>query len=409
MVLFICHGNVARSQYAEALFRKRWGEEAMSAGTHVPQERAGNTLASDGDTARNAVMRFQEATGIDISGSRRKPVSADLVQQATKIVAITQRSSLPAYVLARSEDLEVWDIDDPHDMDAGGYQQVIDSIAQRIDEMLPSRKPEGHGSRRMQRGDMNHAPECHPEVVSARQGYTRWSETYDTQDNQLIVLEEPLVRSLLGHVRGLNVVDVGCGTGRHTVHLAERGARVTATDLCPEMMAQAIEKTIGQHVQFVTHDLKERFPFESGSFDRILCCLVLEHIPDLDGPIAEMARICRPGGFVLISDLHPAMRLRRLQASFTDMETGLKINVESYRHHVADYVTGALKANLQIERLEEHVANEALLEASPRAKDYWDRYRDDFELGWPMLLLLQLVKPEQPPLTPLRNTATMHA
>ncbi len=120
------------------------------------------------------------------------------------------------------------------------------------------------------------------EVAPVQQGYARWSETYDVQDNPLIILEEPLVRSLQGEVQGLKVADIGCGTGRHTVQLSEAGARVTAIDFAPEMMAQAIEKTKDQEVRFVTHDLTERFPFDSDAFDRVLCCLVLEHIPDLE-------------------------------------------------------------------------------------------------------------------------------
>ena len=65
---------------------------------------------------------------------------------------------------------------------------------------------------------------------------------------------------------------------------------------------------------------------------------------------------------------HPAMRLRRLQARFTDTETGRKVNVESYRHLIADYVNAAVKAGLRIERIQEHLADESLLEKSPRAK-----------------------------------------
>ena len=163
-----------------------------------------------------------------------------------------------------------------------------------------------------------------PEAVPVRQGYARWSGTYDTQDNPMIVLEEPLVRSLLGDVRELAVADIGCGTGRHTLYLAESAARVTAVDFAPEMMAQAIGKAKGRNVRFVSHDLTEPFPFDRDSFDRVLCCLVLEHISGLDPVIAEMGRICRPGGFIVISELHPAMRLRRLQARFTDTETGRK-------------------------------------------------------------------------------------
>ena len=146
MVLFVCHGNVARSQFAEALFRYRSEIEAASAGTHVPHDRRGNTLACDGETARNAAFRFKETTGIDISQSRRLAVSPGLVHRATKIIAITQRHNLPGYVLARSDDLEFWDVDDPHDMDAHGYQLIISTIAHRIDQMLPALERRAQGT-----------------------------------------------------------------------------------------------------------------------------------------------------------------------------------------------------------------------------------------------------------------------
>ena len=231
------------------------------------------------------------------------------------------------------------------------------------------------------------------ETVPVRQGYARWSETYDTQDNPLIILEGPLLRSLLGDVQELSVADIGCGTGRHTLYLSESDARVTAIDFAPEMIAQAIEKTKDHDVRFVTHDLTERLPFDNDTFDRVLCCLVLEHISGLDSVIGEMTRICRPGGFILISELHPAMRLRGLQARFTDIKTGQKVKVESYRHQIADYVNAALKSQLQIDRIEEHLVDECLLEKSPRAKEYWTEFPDDFDLGWPMLLLMRLGKP----------------
>ena len=83
----------------------------------------------------------------------------------------------------------------------------------------------------------------------------------------MIILEEPLLRSLLGNVQELSVADIGCGTGRHTLYLSEAGARVTAIDFAPEMMAQAIEKTKDHDVRFVTHDLTERLPFDNDTFD----------------------------------------------------------------------------------------------------------------------------------------------
>lgn len=54
-------------------------------------------------------------------------------------------------------------------------------------------------------------------------------------------------------------------------------------------MARAIVKTADQDIRFVAHDPTERFPFDEDDFDRVLCCLVLEHISDLDAAIGLIA------------------------------------------------------------------------------------------------------------------------
>ena len=61
--------------------------------------------------------------------------------------------------------------------------------------------------------------------ASAREGYDRWSPIYDHDANPLLALEGPHMRGLVGDVSGLAVLDLGCGTGRHSLWLAARGPR----------------------------------------------------------------------------------------------------------------------------------------------------------------------------------------
>src|SRR4051812_49296456 len=105
------------------------------------------------------------------------------------------------------------------------------------------------------------------EVLPTREGYDRWAATYDTDGNPLIALEEPRVDALLGDLRGLRVLDVGCGTGRHAVRLARAGAVVTAVDFSEAMLAQARAKLGAEHVEFRVHDLSKPLPFEDHGFD----------------------------------------------------------------------------------------------------------------------------------------------
>lgn len=119
-----------------------------------------------------------------------------------------------------------------------------------------------------------------PESSEIRSGYDRWSSVYDDDANPLPALEEPIVHERLGSVRGLTVLDLGCGTGRHTLWLANAGAIVTAVDFSEGMLAQAHCRLGAGAIRFVVHDILNRLPFEDGFFDRVVSGLVLEHIED---------------------------------------------------------------------------------------------------------------------------------
>jgi 2-polyprenyl-3-methyl-5-hydroxy-6-metoxy-1,4-benzoquinol methylase len=219
------------------------------------------------------------------------------------------------------------------------------------------------------------------ERTSTRDGYERWAALYDDEDNPLIALEAPLVTELLGDTRGLDVVDLGCGTGRHAAPLARAGARVTALDFADGMVARARAKPGWERVRFIAHDLTQPLPLPDRSFDRVLSCLVIEHLADVTSFFGECRRICREDGFILVSAMHPAMFLIGRQARFTDPATGRKVQPRSYPSQIADYVMGALRGGLMLDAISEHVVTEALVARSPRSAKY---------LGWPLLLLMRL-------------------
>ena len=219
------------------------------------------------------------------------------------------------------------------------------------------------------------------DVVPTEIGYNRWAEVYDAEDNPLMLLEESKITPLIGDVAGLAVADIGCGTGRHAIRLAVTDAKVTALDFSEGMLVQTRAKPGANIVKFIRHDLAQPFPLENSSFDRVLCCLVLDHIDDLKGFFAELNRICKPTGSVIISVMHPAMMLRGVQARFIEPTSGRRIYPQSQPNQISDYVMAAVHAGLELEHLSEHAVDSSLAASSPRAAKY---------LGWPLLLLMRL-------------------
>jgi malonyl-CoA O-methyltransferase len=222
-----------------------------------------------------------------------------------------------------------------------------------------------------------------PIILSPRQGYDRWAEVYDCDGNPLTAMEEPIVDRLLGSVRGLRVADVGCGTGRHAVRLAERGAIVVGVDFSEGMLAKARAKPGARTVRFIRHDLARALPLRAGSFDRVVCSLVLEHIRELDRFFRELKRICRKDGSIVISAMHPALWLKGQSARFFDPQTGQEVRPRSHRQQLSDYVMAAVKAGLRIDAMGEHAPDKDLARRLPRAAKH---------LGWPLLIVMRLRK-----------------
>ncbi|HJM28676.1 MAG: class I SAM-dependent methyltransferase [Acidimicrobiales bacterium] len=109
---------------------------------------------------------------------------------------------------------------------------------------------------------------------------------------------------------GHEVLDLGCGFGRHAYESLRRGAKVVACDMAlPEL--QEVRATYAAMLQageisdaaiaFACAGDATRLPFNDGTFDRIIASEVLEHIPDDDGALQELFRVLKPGGKIAIT------------------------------------------------------------------------------------------------------------
>ena len=109
---------------------------------------------------------------------------------------------------------------------------------------------------------------------------------------------------------GSRVLDVGCGPGTVVVDLARRlpSLALTGLDLDEPMIARANRKAArlpaGSRPAFVVADAAA-MPFADGSFDLVVSSFAMHHWPDPHAGLAEMLRVLRPGGRLLIWDIAP--------------------------------------------------------------------------------------------------------
>ena len=220
-----------------------------------------------------------------------------------------------------------------------------------------------------------------PKVLPTRDGYDRWAATYDTMGNWLLDLDEPEVDRALGDVSGLDLLDVGAGTGRHAIRLAERGASVTAIDFSEQMLDRAREKPGADRVRWLVHDVARPLPFAADAFDRVLSALVLEHIPvdELVPFFHELGRVARRDGVILVTAMHPAMFVKGVSANFRD--EGGEVRPQSHPATVSDYVMGAIHAGLVVVALAERSVDEGLAARNERSRKW---------LGSPALFVMTL-------------------
>jgi SAM-dependent methyltransferase len=147
-----------------------------------------------------------------------------------------------------------------------------------------------------------------PEVVDTRQLWNTnapaWTELaragYDVYRD---LVNSPGFFAVLPAVNGQLGLDVGCGEGHNTRHLAALGAEVVALDIS-ELFIAAASAEARPGVRFVLGD-GARLPLTDRSFEFVTAFMSLMDVSDPETTLHEIARVLKPGGFVQFSVVHP--------------------------------------------------------------------------------------------------------
>ncbi len=199
--------------------------------------------------------------------------------------------------------------------------------------------------------------------MDTNNGYTVWSKTYDTVLNKTRDLEQLAQQQLLKNYAWSTCLELGCGTGKNTVWLANRSTQLIAVDFNMDMMQQAKAKVNQAVVSFVQANIQQPWSFLEQPVDVVCVSLVLEHIENLTSIFEQASLHLHDQGLFYIGELHPFKQYLGSKAKF-NTENGL-ITIEQFTHHFSNYLSCAERAGFQLEKVKEFFHEEDT-EAVPR-------------------------------------------
>jgi len=142
------------------------------------------------------------------------------------------------------------------------------------------------------------------EIEAVKTSYARWALFYDQTFGAVTNIGRKRAVQHVNRSGARRVLEVGVGTGMALPHYAP-GVQVTGVDYSEEMLAKAREKVRRKDLSQVEdlHQMDARdLDFPDNHFDMVVAMHLVSVVPEPERVVAEMARVCKPGGHVLITN-----------------------------------------------------------------------------------------------------------
>lgn len=220
-----------------------------------------------------------------------------------------------------------------------------------------------------------------------KENWEKMAEAYDRfvspDDSFSNAIELPCLMSLMGDVKGKQVLEVGCGTGRLAFALEkEMPSRIDAVDLSEEMirMAKDAQRQRRSNICFHCGDIEKLSFLNDQTVDLVVASTVFHFVESLNETMKEIGRVLKDGGHAVFSLIHPVhsalypmdtvegqlptkgdYKLKyqyRNKRAYVQPWIAFDSEVEdflcySYHHTLEDYFTAFKEAGLLLEQLKE--------------------------------------------------------
>ena len=198
-------------------------------------------------------------------------------------------------------------------------------------------------------------------VIATAEAYDGWAPRYDQPRNLMLEREQMLVRPILESLPVGDALDVACGTGRHAAYLHGLGHRVIGVDSSPGMLAVARERL--PDVELHQADWLA-LPLADDSVDLVVSGLALTHARELGPLFAELVRVLRPGGHLVVSDSRGLLEGARLYPMVFADRNGDPGFMRAWVHPTSAYLEAALPLGLQVRGCVEYAGHQDMVDES---------------------------------------------
>jgi ubiquinone/menaquinone biosynthesis C-methylase UbiE len=192
--------------------------------------------------------------------------------------------------------------------------------------------------------------------------YDSFAEAYSAENEVNLInayYERPAMLALAGDVAGRRILDAGCGSGALLAALRDRGAIMTGFDSSAGMLDQA-RRRLGDDADLQVAALGSPLPFPDDTFDDVTASLVLHYLEDWGPALAELRRVLKPAGRLIMSVDHP------FAINLIQREAGHKANYFETSNRTEEWIVGGQTVSMSFWQRPLHAMTDAFTAAGFR-------------------------------------------